>query len=489
MIAFLAYRGRSGGWQFIFVHIDVREKRRIFRRRTTAAFACFAAANACLGFSSAAAQTVAPSGKCLELRAAETRDLLDAIANKKPREIADAFATLARSDRFALPVDPRTGRRPFRSAYAIRLTDTQIKHRAASFINGVERQSKWRSFTQPRRALRRTRISDYAGTIRALLAIAGAFPELRQPAHHLAREIGDAVLATSAVVGIPAIPIAANASSRRGNAFLRAPVHRLLKSCAALQQALASGWLVSTRTPELHYGETARMGDAFVALTRQTGEPRYLQWARDASGWISRHRPVADVHANAMAAGLDAELFSVTAEIKYLMRAMERVQFGVLPAFVVPDATSGGVPFVRRLPLDDLAEVARALVHLTTALATAPVDAITPAMLERVTAATRFAYGMFQERALADRRLQLPSHLIDLAIDIERAQRAGARLDGPDPEAFRHVLAHGADRLQRYIPMAGAASGLLLAKLKDRGWSGAHRTVQQDAGNAPATAE
>ena len=449
-------------------------RKRFFRSKGALRALPLVAATCCGG--SATAQQNAVADTCVDIRASETRPLMDAVASREPDDITAALQTLAETRRFRIPVDPVNGRRPVRRSYAIRFSDRQLALRATRYVKTIERQTAWRSFTRRRSAGRRFRPGDYGGTIRSLLAIATAFPELTQRARQHARDIGDAVLVSSAAIGIPAIPLAPNARSTHPNAFMRAPLPRMLSTCPALRQSMASGWLVTAKAPEFHYGETARIGEALIALTRDTGEQRFLRWVREASGWYSRHPLAADIHANAMAAGLDAELYTVSAEDKYLIRALDRLTVGVLPAFDNGHRKPDGVPFVRRLPLADLADVTRALVHVATALAAAPAEGADIAIGQRVSRAIDLAHVMLQERASAGRRLQLPTQLIDLAFDIERAQRAGANIASPMPDVFRHVLAHGADRLQRSIPLSGAASGLLLAKLKERGWAGAYRT-------------
>ena len=439
----------------------------------------------------AQSQSTTRKDTCVELRAPETGLLLNAMAVKKPEDIAQALSALSLLPRFALPQDPTSGRRPVRGSYAVRFTDRQLNRRAVSFINAVEKRGSWRAVKASGSAVRGVSPARVAGTIRSLLVLAQAFPELAIRARKLARDMGDAILIASEQVDISAVPIALASLDRSHNPFMRATVRQMLSTCRPLKQVTGSGWFVAAKAPELHYADTARVGEAFIALTRDTGEQRFLAWTRNASAWYSRHPFVADIHANAMAAGLDAELFTLSAEEKYLNRAVDRARFGVLPAFDALPGSPNSIPFVRRLPLGDLANILHALVQISTALAAAPVGMIDEDILGRINLATRYAYRSLRMRALKGRRLQLPVEQIELAFDIERAQRAGAALVPPDvnDDAFRHVLAHGVDRLKRYIPMDGAASGLLLARLKERGWAGAYRTAKPAAGSTKAVAQ
>lgn len=439
------------------------------------------------GAPSALGQTRPSTDTCLDLRAPDTHELLEAVGKKKPKDIAQALGELSRLPRFSIPNDPTEGRRPVRSSYAIRFSDRQLERRAASYLEVVTQSRARRAITSDNAGSRPVSLGDIAGTIRSLLALAQAFPTHATTARKLARDMGDGILRVSQRAGTLAAPLAPPRRALTRNPFMRATLPGLISSCPALKQQIASGWLVAAKAPELHYADTARVGEAFIALTRDTGEQRFLQWTRNASGWFSRHIFVADVQANAMAAGLDAELFILSAEEKYLIRALDRVTHGVLPAFEVQQGEPNFAPFARRLSLDALANIARSLVKLSTAIAAAPLGIVTPTVRQRVQSAVQYAHQSLQTRAGRNRRLQYPPRQIELAIDIERAQRAGADLSPPDPEAFRHVLAHGADRLQRFIPLGRAAHGLLLAKLKERGWSGAHRTTRRK--RSPATSE
>lgn len=438
-----------------------------------------------LGLAPAHGQQNPSTNTCLDLRAVDTRPLVDAAESKRSEAIAQALLDVSKLPRFAVPVDPVSGRRPVLASYKILLSDAQLERRARIYVETVAAQADWRRAGTEGRRLRRLDLSKLAGQVRSLLMIADAFPDQQKAARGLARDMGDAILAATKVAGVPTAPLAPAVRAPRVNPFMRTTLRRALRTCVALRETLASGWLVSERVPEIHYRATGLVGEAMITLTRATGERRFLAWAQAASDWMARHPLVADVHANALAAGLDADLYTFSANTLYLERARERVALGVLPAFRVTRDATQPLPFVLRLPLRDLAEITRALAHVAIAIAAAPANVIAPGTLAQVEAATNFGYANLQKRAGKDRRLQFPAQQIELAFDVERAQRAGAKLNGRDREAFRHVLAHGADRVQRYIPLSGGASGLLLAGLKARNWGGAYRISKP----SPATPE
>ncbi|MGI9405861.1 MAG: hypothetical protein ACR2O4_05780 [Hyphomicrobiaceae bacterium] len=403
------------------------------------------------------------------MRAPLVQPLSEALASRKQDDIRTALKELATTRSFVVPKDPTAGRRPVRSAYDLRFSDGQLQRRATDLFKTIEREAWWLNARGSADRAQRIPLSELAAAIRNLLALARAFPEWEGPSRKLARQTGDYVIKVSEALELPAAALAPFDPNQPARPFLRGALRKQLKSCKALQRAIRNGWFVSPVTPEMHYRETSLVGEAMIRLARDTGEQRFLDWTRDASRWLTSRPIAADFTANAMVAGFDAELFILTAEKKYLERAVDWATFGVLPAF--EDL------FVSRLSLEDLAMMTRGLVHLSTAVATSPLGTLDEGQVKEIYKVTRQAHAVLQQRAVHKRRLQFPAQLIEIAIDLERAQLAGGRLPDPEPGALRYALAHGADRLQRYIEMRGAAKGRLLEKLMMRGWSGAFRTA------------
>ncbi|MEO0619673.1 MAG: hypothetical protein AAFZ01_10400 [Pseudomonadota bacterium] len=410
---------------------------------------------------------------CHNIRALDTTILTTALADRDTARIARALTRLRAAPRFANRRDPTDGRRPKRSSYGIRFSDRRLDQRAAAFVNDVQSASWWRTLNDPPRQPRTRGLGELGGQIRGLLAIAEQFPALSKRAIATAHEMAAMVLKVSGQTGLPAAPLAPAARKQEPSLFIREPLRNALRTCDALKQSMTNGWLITGRAPELHYRETADVGSGLIALVRATGERRWLAWVRDASAWYSRHPLAPNIAANAAAAGLDAELFILTAEEKYLTRSFERMAIGVLPAF----GRDNRPVILDRLPLSELMTITHGLLQLATALAAAPVTSDAPSVRAlQISEAGARAYSLVEARAHASRRLQYPAGLIELALDIDRASRAGAETPAIDANVFRHALAHGADRIARGIQLPGGAGGRLLARFQSRAWDGAFRT-------------
>ncbi|MEL7543029.1 MAG: hypothetical protein AAGJ70_04570 [Pseudomonadota bacterium] len=428
-----------------------------------------------LGVVIAALLTATPPAlaACHDVRAANTTLLSAAMEDRDTARIARALSRLRAEPRFAERGDPTGGRRPRRSSYGIKFSDRRLERRAGAFVTDVERAQWWRTLNDPPQQPRARGLGEIGGQIRGLLAIAERFPKLADRAIATAREMANVIRLVSNQTGLPAAPLAPAARMSERSLFIREPLSTAIRNCDALKQSMTNGWLVTGRAPELHYRETAEAGAGLIALVRTTSERRWLAWVRDASAWYSRHPIAPNIAANAAAAGLDAELYILTAEEKYLTRGFDRIEIGVLPAF----GRENNAIIIDRLPLSELMTVTHGLLQLATALAAAPITNDGPSVRAlQISEAAARAYALVEMRAHANRRLQYPAGLIELALDLDRASRAGAATPAIDPDLFRHALAHGADRIARGIQLPGGAGGRLLARLQPRAWDGAFRT-------------
>ncbi|MEL6290070.1 MAG: hypothetical protein AAFQ42_00090 [Pseudomonadota bacterium] len=444
------------------------------------------------GLAGCSESAVAQEETCA-LRTAGAVQLARAMERERPSAIVRALEALRQTPAFAVDLSTGPGRRPRRASYAIQYSERRLRRRAQSIVAADARAGWWRALARDDR--RPTRSPGEIGDrIRNLVALAEGFPESADAAAQTVGQLVDVATGLSQRLDFPAAPFALGVRSQGAQPvawpMLFAPPSQLVRTCPALAQSTSGGWLVTNDVPEVHYRATSRLGVGMIAAARAMRTRGALPWAREASAWFSRQALVPDIAANAAAAGLDAEIYVLTAEQRYLERAFARVRLGVLPAFGRADKPV----IIDRLPLADVATIAEGLVRVATALAAAPHETDAPNARDvQIGAAVNNALRRLEARAHRNRRLQMPAALIELSLDLERAQRAGAPIELAEPTLLRHALAHGVDRLSRGVRLAGAAEGRLLARLRDRAWGGLHRrpappkpTTSRGATGAPA---
>lgn len=404
--------------------------------------------------------------------------LVDALNSRNPQRILAAVQTVRAINQRELsePVVPTEI--PGTADLKRKVSDKQVNAAIARLEKRLTAQRWWTNsrIEKPGRLL--VSPANAAIAIESFIVLSGLSEGLRGPGLKLASEAADFLMAVSEKTEFPGMPLPMQQVEAKQKTLSNLAFDGIerLGSCIAEQKAATHGWLVVPDLPELHFQDTAMAAEALANLSRVVDDPRYSEWARNASRWLWRQPIASRFYVNAFPVAMDAELYLTTLNREHLLRALDRAKYGIIPGMITRGKLSGRWIGLRSNTLSSRLILTRALVKTATALVAAPAGEVKEEDRIDIIVAAQKSWRTIEADLATTEGVAQPGLLLATIMDIDRAKRAGMPFGEIDEIVLKKALAVGVRRLLRGLAMDGAAGTRLLAALQRRAWRGAFRT-------------
>ena len=300
-----------------------------------------------------------------------------------------------------------------------------------------------------------------AGIVRGSVALAKAYPDTQDTALGMAEIAADYLVQASQDAGVPFAPFPywRGRSGRLGE--LSEEMARGLEACDGLETRVRNGWFVVPEVPEQYYFDTGRVGTVLAELMAVRPKHTYRDWLDRAAAWLDGENLSSNFNYNAFPAEMFAARHRHLGDPQDLERALDWLQFGVLPGMISegPDAGQWIDPHNNLLPYRVI------MLH---AMLSARRE-VNRARLEpdpKLDQAIALALGAVEDDVRDDRVVESAERMIEIYIGLDTLAAQGVSVDFD--QQLREDIEKTATRwLAENTPRGDLATALFLANLKD----------------------